>query len=128
MRNFKLLVFCLGLFITALQSNAKAGVNHREEKLTFSQPVEIPGRVLEPGTYDFSYLDPVLMPGIVVIYDSQGNTLKEVMTIPVYRNEVTDRTIVTFEKLAPNAPEAIKDWFFPGDDCGAEFIYPHQHS
>jgi hypothetical protein len=130
MRNAKffMLVFSLGLFVTALQSNAKADPDYREEKLTFVQPVEIPGMVLEPGTYDFRYLNSDPMPGMVLVYNNQGMLLKEVMAESAHRLVVTGKTVVTFEKLAPNAPEAIKDWFYPGESIGVEFVYPNHIS
>jgi hypothetical protein len=130
MRHFKffLLVFCLGLFVTALQSNAIAGPDHRSETLTFNQPVEIPGMVLLPGTYDFRYLSSDGMPGVVLISDNQGKLLKEVLAESAYREKVTGKTVVTFEKLAPNAPEAIKDWFYPGESIGVAFVYPNHIS
>ena len=130
MTNFKLflLVIGLGMFVAAIQSSAIADPNYREEKLTFNQPVEIPGMVLEPGTYDFRYLNSDPMPGVVLIYNNKGHLLREVMAEGVYRSEPTDNTVVTFEKIAPKAPEGIKDWFFPGTQNGVEFIYSHHTS
>jgi cell division septation protein DedD len=33
-------------------------------------------------------------------------------------------TIVRFEERRADAPEAIKEWFYPGDEYGEEFVYP----
>ena len=32
--------------------------------------------------------------------------------------------MITFEERAANSPEAIKAWFYPGDNYGQEFVYP----
>ena len=124
----KMLVFMsvlsLGLLAGAFQSIAKADPDYREEKLTFNEPVEIPGMVLLPGTYDFRYLDAAPMPGVVLIYDSTGKFVKLLLADPAYRTEITGKTEVTFEKREPKAPEAIKEWFYPGQSSGVAFKYP----
>ena len=45
------------------------------------------------------------------------------MTEPVYRRAPTNRTKLIFEQLNPKSPEAIKDWFYPGESKGQQFIY-----
>ncbi len=32
--------------------------------------------------------------------------------------------MITFEKCAAGAPEALRAWFYPGMDYGHEFVYP----
>ena len=45
------------------------------------------------------------------------------LAIPDYRLRPTGRPIITFEERAPGAPEAVKAWFYPGDNYGHEFVY-----
>lgn len=93
-------------------------------KVTFNLPVEIPGMVLLPGTYVIKVPDPSTHSDMVGFYDpDQAHLYKLVRTIPAYRLHVTDRTVITFEERAGNAPQAIKQWFYPGDQWGKEFIY-----
>jgi LPXTG-motif cell wall-anchored protein len=47
-----------------------------------------------------------------------------VITIPDYRLRTRGKTVITFEERAADSPEAIKAWFFPGDNYGQEFVYP----
>ena len=44
------------------------------------------------------------------------------------RLEPTGKTVITFEERAKGAPEAIKAWFYPGDDVGVRFVYPKQRA
>jgi hypothetical protein len=47
-----------------------------------------------------------------------------VMAIPDYRPNPSDKTIITFAETAAGGPPAIKEWFYPGDQYGQEFVYP----
>ena len=40
--------------------------------------------------------------------------------------QTPDKTILQFEERPSGQPEALKAWFYPGDDSGVEFIYPNQ--
>lgn len=92
--------------------------------LTLYRPVEIPGMVLTPGNYVIKVPDPVTHADMVGFYNEDESTLfKLVRTIPSYRLDPADKTIITFEERANGAPDAIKTWFFPGDTWGREFVY-----
>ena len=91
--------------------------------MTFNAPVEVPGRVLLPGTYVFETLPEDR--NVVLIFDRDSNKLEEItFTIPTYASTVPSKPRVVFEERAANAPQAIKAWFYPGDATGFEFIYP----
>jgi hypothetical protein len=47
-----------------------------------------------------------------------------VLTIPDYRPQPHDKPIIKFSETAQGGPEAIKEWFYPGDQYGQEFVYP----
>ena len=34
------------------------------------------------------------------------------------------KNIISFEERAAGAPEAVRAWFYPGDNFGHEFVYP----
>jgi len=112
-------------FSLALAPAVNADAWDRLTKVTFNAPVEIPGRVLEPGTYWFKLLDSPSDRNIVQIYNAdQSRQIAMILAIPDYRLKPADKTVITFEERASNAPEAIKAWFYPGDDYGEEFVYP----
>jgi len=92
--------------------------------LAVFQPIEIPGMVLLPGNYVIKVPDPVDHANMVGFYNEDESYLyKLVRTIPTYRLDATDKTVITFEERAHGAPDAVKTWFFPGDHWGKEFVY-----
>lgn len=126
MRVFKSLTmaFCLGAFILSIPLAAKADEWNKATRLTFNKPVEIPGMVLGPGTYVFKLAD-LVDRNVVQIYNADETHLyKDVLAIPSYRSEPTDKTVITFEERAQGSPQAVKEWFYPGNSYGEEFVYP----
>jgi hypothetical protein len=91
--------------------------------------VEIPGKVLPAGTYVFKVLDSTGNRNIVQIYDKdEKQVLATLLAIPDYRPDPPDKPIVNFEERPSNSPEALKAWFYPGDNTGWQFAYPHQRA
>jgi LPXTG-motif cell wall-anchored protein len=69
-------------------------------------------------------LSPVTYPNVVQFLDrDQRHLYAMVSTIPIYRATPTDRTVITFEERTGDAPQAIKEWFYPGETLGQEFLY-----
>jgi hypothetical protein len=91
--------------------------------LTFSQAVEIPGKVLPAGTYVFQLADSPANRHIVQVFDMDGRILATVLTIPTDRRNAADDTRITFEEQRAGALFPIKQWFYPGELGGEEFIY-----
>jgi hypothetical protein len=103
---------------------AKADVWNKETVLTFSGPVEIPGQVLPAGTYVFKLADSQSNRDIVQVFsEDQTHLLATIIAIPDYRNEPADKTIVTFAERQSGSPQALRSWFYPGDNIGVEFVY-----
>jgi hypothetical protein len=124
-----LMVLCLGAAVLCAPLAAKADDWNKETSLTFNKPVEIPGMVLAPGTYIFKLLDSPADRSVVQIFNADESHLyKNVLAIPAYRLETTDTPAVTFEERSKGTPEAVKDWFYPGDNYGQEFVYPEIHT
>ena len=93
-------------------------------KMTFNEPVEVPGHVLEAGTYWFTLADSNSDRNIVEIWNSDRSQLiATILAIPDYRLQPADKTVVTFEERPTGSPEAIRAWFYPGDEFGQEFVY-----
>ena len=104
---------------------AKADEWNKETVLTFNEPVEIPGQVLPAGTYVFKLFDSQTDREIVQVFtEDQKHLLATIMAIPDYREEPTDKTVVTFDERPSGSPEALHSWFYPGDTIGVEFVYP----
>jgi LPXTG-motif cell wall-anchored protein len=122
-------VLSLTLLAVTLTPGARADEWNKKTVMTFSQPVEIPGQILPAGTYTFVLLDSPADRHIVQIFDADGShIIATVLAINNYRLRPTGDTVVKFAERAGDNPEALKAWFYPGDNFGQEFVYPKQRA
>src|SRR5580692_6865697 len=118
-------VFALTLLGATLALGARADEWNKKTVLTFSQPVEIPGQILPAGTYTFVLLDSPADRHIVQIFNADGSHLiTTILAINDYRLRPTGDTVMKFNERPGDAPEALRAWFYPGDNFGQEFVYP----
>jgi hypothetical protein len=104
---------------------AKADVWNQQTKVTFSQPVEVPGgRTLPAGTYWCVLANSVTDRNIVQIVSQDWSTLyATVLTVPSDRLSPPDDTLLTLAKRESNGTPALVEWFYPGESTGHEFEY-----
>jgi LPXTG-motif cell wall-anchored protein len=122
-------VLALTLLGATLAPGARADEWNKKTVMTFSQPVEIPGQILPAGTYTFVLLDSPSDRHIVQIFDADGtHIITTVLAINNYRLKPTGDTVVKFAERSGDNPEALKGWFYPGDNFGQEFVYPKQRA
>jgi LPXTG-motif cell wall-anchored protein len=122
-------VLSLTLLAATLTPGAHADEWNKKTVLTFSQPVEIPGQILPAGTYTFVLLDSPADRHIVQIFNADGShIIATVLAINDYRLKPTGDTVVKFAERSGDNPEALKAWFYPGDNFGQEFVYPKQRA
>jgi hypothetical protein len=127
--NTIMVVLALSLFGAALAPGARADEWNKKTVMTFSQPVEIPGQVLPAGTYMFKLANSQSDRHIVQIFNASGShIIATVLAINDYRLAPTGRTVVKFAERSGDNPEALKAWFYPGDNFGQEFVYPKQRA
>jgi hypothetical protein len=125
MRTLKtaFLATALALVIMALPVSGKAANLNLNQKtvIAFTQPLEIPGMVLQPGAYVFKTSD--INEAVVSVYDgSESHLLTTLMTIPSQRMDVSSSPVVLEERPAGN-PQALRAWFSAGETSGREFVY-----
>jgi hypothetical protein len=117
--------FCLLLFCALAAPRSLADEWNKTTKVTFSGPIEVPGRVLNAGTYWFTLMDSPSDRNIVQIWNSdRTHLITTILAIPDYRLQPTGKTLLKFEERPSNTPEALEAWFYPGDNFGQEFVYP----
>ena len=116
---------CLVALCALAAPSAMADEKDKATKLTFSEPVEVPGHVLAAGTYWFTLANSPSDRNIVQIWNADRTRLvATVVAIPDYRLKPKGKTVVHFEERPSGSPEAIHSWFYPGDNFGEEFVYP----
>jgi hypothetical protein len=127
MRFFKVALagLVLSLLIGLVLNPVRADQWNKKTKLTFSQPIEIPGKILAAGSYVFKLLDSPSYRHIVQIWnEDETQVITTILAIPNYRLEPTEETVIKFHERPGDAPDALRAWFYPGDQFGQVFVYP----
>jgi len=113
-------------------TTASAQFASKKTTVTFTDPVEIPGvnaQVLPAGVYVFRLLDSLSDRHIVQVFNKdESHIYATILAIPNYRLRATDKTVMTFAEHAAGEPQAIRAWFYPGDNWGQEFVYPKKRA
>jgi hypothetical protein len=113
------------VMLGAIMQVARADEWDQKTVITFSAPVEIPGQVLPPGTYVFRLADSSSDRNIVQVFNkAESHLYGTFLAIPDYRLKPADKPIITFSERPAGTPEAVKAWFYPGQNYGHDFVYP----
>jgi hypothetical protein len=113
----------LGMFVVP---QVRADESDKKTIVTISDPIQVPGRVLPAGTYVFKLLDSNDRTLVEIFNADETHLVTTVRGIPDRRTETAGQTIIQLEQRSSEQPEALKAWFYPGDDTGIEFVYPGQ--
>src|SRR5579864_2898447 len=126
-KRFKViaLAFCMLIVAAAIAPIARGQNGDMKTVVTFNEPIEIPGgKILPAGTYFFKLLNQDSGRWVVQIFDkNQTHTYATLITVQDFRYHPTDKPVMTFAERPDGAPPAIKEWFFPGEQFGREFVY-----
>jgi len=131
MTAIRTVLVVLALSVLGALSAPRAGADEWNKKtvMTFSQPVEIPGQILPAGTYTIKLVDLASERHIVQFLDASGiKVIATVLAINNWRLRPTGATVVKFAERTGDNPEALKAWFYPGDNFGQEFVYPKKRA
>jgi LPXTG-motif cell wall-anchored protein len=118
-------VACSALFVAALiPSTVRADEWDKRTLITFSDTVRVPGATLPAGTYVFKLAESNADRYIVQIFNERENhVFATILAIPDYHMTPSGKTLVTFYEAPTGQPLAVKDWFYPGDNTGRQFVY-----
>jgi hypothetical protein len=125
-KNFSALAFLLAFAI--MLPVLRADERNQATKFTFTQPVQIPGRVLPAGTYWFQLVDGSDRHIVRIFGEDRTTILATVFSIPRMRQGNGAELAITLADRGANQPEAIVAWFYVGETEGHEFLYPKQQS
>lgn len=102
----------------------------------FTNAVEVPGAVLQPGTYVFKVLQSEADRVTVQISDEKEKHVFA-LCLATHNNHGTPqahaddpleptpgKTVMTFYEAKAGQPQALKTWFYPGQSFGFDFVYP----
>ena len=113
---------CLGLLAFV---PASADQWNKRTIITVGEPVQVPGKVLQPGKYVMKLMDSPSNRHIVQIFNEREDQLQTtILAIPNYRLQPTGNTEFQWWETPAGQPRAMRAWFYPGDNFGQEFAYP----
>jgi hypothetical protein len=120
-------LFTLGLLLafTIMLPVVHADDLNQAARFTFSQPVQIPGRVLSAGTYFFRLADSNDR-HLVQIFREDRSLVATLYSVPRVRDGRDVEVAITLANRGKVQPQAIVAWFFAGETEGHEFLYPNQ--
>ena len=122
-RAVRFLIAC-AFALAMIAPAARADERNQATQLTFNQSIQIPGNIVLPaGTYWFKVFDGTSNRNIVQVFDSDWSIIATTIAVPTLRPEITDHTMLTMAEGAPDQPDALVKWFYPGEATGHEFLY-----
>lgn len=107
----------------ALPRIVTADERNKETLLTFARDVSVPGKVLPAGTYVFRLADSDSTRHIVHVFDRHRRLLATCFTVAVERAAPSNGTSIVFVRHPGTAPAEIRQWYYPGQRSGEEFVY-----
>lgn len=130
MRNLRVLAGVIALAAAATTMNADTW--SKKTKVTFSGPVQVPSPhskqgvvTLPAGSYIFRLLESQSDRHIVEVTNMRGDHIySTILAMNDYRVNASSKTVMYFTERSAGSPQAIKAWFYPGDNYGQRFVYP----
>jgi hypothetical protein len=119
-------MICLMLLGAFFVPKGRADESDKKTIVTVNQSIQVPGKVLPAGTYVFKLFDSNDRTLVAIYNADESHLITTVQGISDSRLETPDKPILQFEERSSGQPEALKAWFYPGDDTGVEFVYPEQ--
>jgi len=125
MKRIFLAIASVGLLGFALAPSARGDAWNKKTTLTVNDTIQVPNKILPPGTYVMRLLDSPADRHIVQIFNAdETEVLTTVLAIPNWQLKPSGKTVFTFWEMPPGEPKALRAWFYPGDNFGQEFAYP----
>jgi len=127
--RFVTVAIYLAAVLAVFISPAKADESNKLTIFTFSAPIELPGVTVPAGTYTFKLADSQGNRNIVQVWNKDMSRLyATILAIEDYNAEPSEKTVIRFSESAAGGPPAVKEWFYPGEQYGLEFVYPKKRA
>ena len=126
LHSIRLAVLITLCTFNSLQANSDTEQWFKKSTITLTDLSEVPGMVLEPGTY---VLKAEESPGsekfvIQLLNQDESQILTSFVAVPDHRQRPDYDTVITFFTGITDGPRPIQTWFYVGDMNGYEFVYP----
>ena len=121
--RFRTMLASVAVLILSAGTLLAAQWNERT-RLTFSEPVMVPGATLPAGTYIFRLTDSRSNRHLVEIAKENGEVITVTQAVPMKRQDAKGDLVVKFNPTEDGAAAAIAGWYYPGSRYGHHFVYP----
>ncbi len=117
------------LVCTGRRADAQSTFAHTST-LTVTKPLEVPGMVLQPGTYVLRVADTRSDRNVVEILNAdQTKVLDVALTVPDEERKAKDQSeFVFYGNPAGSGPEVLRSWWRADSRFGHDFVYPHERA
>lgn len=106
---------------------ARADAGNKAIQFSVNGPVEVPGKVLDRGTYELKLMS--YGSSVAGIWSADGTEFYGMFdTMPMDYSHTAARSRVILEGSGKTSPKRIEGWLYPGDAEGTEFVYPAAHA
>jgi hypothetical protein len=125
--NRKMLTGTIGLMLLGASFFVPRGRADEWDKktiVTTKEAIQVPGKVLPAGTYVFKLLNTNDRTLVGIYSADETHLITTLQGISDSRTETPDKSILQFEERPSGQPEALKAWFYPGENDGVAFVYP----
>jgi hypothetical protein len=123
MKAFRILsaVIALGL-VGAVQGDVAP---EKKSTLTIATPLEVPGAILDPGTYVVKLVDTQSNRNVVTITSvDEKKIYATAICTPHVAADDPRHTTFMFYSVPEGANKVLRTWYAPNDRYGQDFVYP----
>src|SRR5512147_145509 len=126
MRILKLLAIGWVVVLSlAIATTAYGNEWNKKTIMKLSEPMQIEGVLLQPGTYVFKLMDSMADRHIVrIMNEDETQVVATVIGMPHYQLEPPNKTQMDFWETPAVTPPAVKTWHYPGEMLGLKFTQP----
>jgi hypothetical protein len=125
MNNLKQLHVALAVLLLGGTHQLCASTWEKSTVMSTTELIVAGDKLLPPGSYVWKLLDSPSNRHIVQISDQKtGHVETTIIAVPNYRQHVTGDNVFQFWEAPKGLPQAVRSWFYPGDNYGQEFAYP----
>jgi hypothetical protein len=113
-------------FALLFELAAHAAEADQATKITFSQPIQVPGQILPAGTYLFTLANTGDLNLVQIFSPDRTHLYATLRTIPTENPQETGDTTVALAEQGAGKLDLLLKWFYPGEQTGHEFVYSNQ--
>lgn len=126
MRILKLLAIgWVVVLAIGVSTNVYGNEWNKKTIMKLTEPMQIEGVLLQPGTYVFKLMNSMSDRSVVrIMNEDETDVVATVIGSPHYQLEPPNKTQLDFWESPAVTPPAVKDWHYPGEMLGLQFTEP----